>query len=261
MRPIACNWVEELGAGLADRSMLSNSLTSVPTGGTAPPLLLALVALTTTGLLLAAVKEEPWMHAPVALLRNRPLLPLPRLPRSAADAFAAAAADSASQALLPLPDAPLGRGNSELPVAAVLKGDAAAAANGLLTEDELRRPLPGLLPLCPLLLLGLPVAALSMPEPDLTGTGLDTLSCATCFCVPCIQSGDAAFPPDEQSAVDGGARSIMTTVMLSLLPRSTAALVSTVAATRAAALREAPFSCSQHIDLMKTCRALMVVQR
>jgi hypothetical protein len=106
------------------------------------------------------------------------------------------------------------------------------------------RPAPLLLPL----LLG----RLPLPPQPAGAPAASASPRAGCCCSPL--SGDCGpFAAAAMAALSlhcrccsppagVGAKSMMTTVMLSLLPLSTAALVSTVAATRAAALREAPFS-------------------
>jgi hypothetical protein len=144
-----------------------------------------------------------------------------------------------------------GSGSSELPVAAVLKGLTAAAANGLDVFPLALRDGPGLALPCRLLLLLRPDPGLQDPS---AGASACCCPCTSCCCVhTALQSGCAAAPVLGLSALSppagGGDRSIMTTVMLSRLPLSTAAFVKTVAATRAAALRDAPFSRARLMDL------------
>lgn len=239
-------------AAAPDRSMLSSSSARLvmPVSAAAPVELLLMLPLP-PGVLLAAANALPDDVAPVPELRKRPLLPPVRLLRSAAGRAAVlAAAASPSQAPELVADAPLGSGSSELPVAAVLNGLAAAAANGLLTEEEPLRPLLGRLLLWLPLLPGLPESAASLPliaeELAVSSALLAAIESLAASLFAEHESGEegVAFSPAARSPADGGARSMITTVMLSLLPLSTAALVSTVAATRAAALREAPFSCN-----------------
>lgn len=168
---------------------------------------------------------------------------LARALRSALDAAAAASMCAAHG----------GSGSSELPVAAVLNGLAAAAANGLDMPPLPQRVGAGFMLLCRLLLLLL--------RPDDGGrpgsAGVAAAAGVGCRGWPPACCGDAHGPAallllgaaataaafsGLSPPAGGGDRSMMTTVMLSRLPLSTAALVSTVAATRAAALREAPFS-------------------
>lgn len=212
-----------------------------------PILAVALAVAPANALLLPADAQ------PVPEPRSRPLLALLRPLRSGVCIAAAAAVEptAASASLpgaFPLPDAPLGRGSSELPVAAVLNGLAAAAAKGF---EPL--PLPFRLPERPApLLLPLLLGRLPLLPPPPGVAAASTPPGAGCCCSPLSGEG-GPFAAAAMAALSlhcrccspaagVGARSIITTVMLSLLPLSTAAFVSTVAATRAAALRDAPFS-------------------
>jgi hypothetical protein len=176
-----------------DKSMLSSSSASAVAWLVAPPAELTLQWVgrhEAKPLLPAAAKalpEEEVLLLPAAELRSLTLLavPLPvlaRLLRSTASA-AAAIAVPAVVGSWSLADAPDGSGSSELPVAAVLKGLAAAAANGLDAHPPPTRTLLGRL-----LLLALPLLDLLLPllpmlpsvqaaAPGCTGTALVQFSC------------------------------------------------------------------------------------